>query len=54
MVGDSMPAGGRWLRRDDKSMGEVSTMLGHSSIQTTEKSLIVWTVLEPFSQVSED
>ena len=33
---------------------EAQGLLGHSSIQTTEKSLIVWTVLEPFCQVSED
>ena len=31
-------AGCRWLQRDGKSIGEVSTLLGHSSVQVTEKS----------------
>jgi integrase len=30
-------AGCRWLQRDDRQMGEVSTLLGHSSISITEK-----------------
>ncbi|MGN6769772.1 MAG: tyrosine-type recombinase/integrase [Rhizobiaceae bacterium] len=31
-------AGCRWLQRDGRSMEEVSTMLGHSSVAVTEKS----------------
>ena len=31
-------AGCRWLQDYGKSMGEVSIMLGHSSIQVTERS----------------
>lgn len=31
-------AGCRWLQRDRRSMEEVSTMLGHSSVAVTEKS----------------
>src|SRR5262249_8497535 len=31
-------AGCRWLQRDRKSMAEVSTLLGHSSIAVTEKA----------------
>ena len=30
-------AGCRWLQRDQRQMGEVSTLLGHSSISITEK-----------------
>lgn len=30
-------AGCRWLQRDGKSMEEVSTLLGHSSVQVTEQ-----------------
>lgn len=50
-------AGCRWLQRDGKSMAEVSILLGHSSVQVTERSyafLDAETVAESLSGIDAD